>query len=287
MNTREGSRLMKTSRYLVLTVIFIAGLLSFRTALQFAQPMDPANGKGRDSRPGELQYDRKPEPRAAGVPMSVDVQLAPNRINGRIEKMDAILARPTPTQPGRKQANVDKARAEYPSMGSGLQKHSIRSSRLAASHLHLVLRISEAGAAEVVSATEVPGEAVISDAAPGDFVYEIMEAGRSVAIHAFPDPFEIRSFSGPEGTDRQGHHITRAKTATIVVKVPNVKLASPNLNRINIQLYKIRPVVALEKMDATVLGKLKQENQIERRINIDLGKLAPQIRRLGRRLAPQ
>lgn len=285
MNKKEDpSRLAKPRRYLILISTLFVGVLTFQTVLQFAQTTESGDGKGRTSKPGELQYKPKPELQTGDRKMDPDIRSTPIEINGKVEKMEDHLAHPLRVQRGRKQPKIDLTLTTDHPQAKGLQRPIASRAALGKSHLHLVLRITEAGATEVLSAVEIEGDALISDEPTGDFVYEVTEDGKTLAVQAIPDPFELRSFSGPEGTPQEGHYLSRAKTATITVKVPNAKLAAPSLNKFVIQLYKVKPGEPLEKINPAVLYRLKQEKRLELRVNITGSKLAPQILKLGRKL---
>jgi hypothetical protein len=146
--------------------------------------------------------------------------------------------------------------------GGSQQPLSNRAQPSSETHLHLVIQISDGGAAEVLSATELRGEAVIPDAPAGDFVYEVTANQTSLAVSAIADPFELRSFPRP-GT--QGHQVERAKTATISVKVPKMSLNAVVLDQLAVRLYKMRLDAPLERMNLSVFEQLKREYRLELR----------------------
>lgn len=169
--------------------------------------------------------------------------------------------------------------------GSGEQQGRVKQlSEKAGSHLHLVLQLTQDGEIEVIKATEVPGEAPLSDVPTGGFVYEVLDNDEPVAVEAVTDPFELRSFSGPEDSETHGHYIGRAETATIVVKVPKASLDNVKLDKLSIRFYRLKPEVNLEKIDVTELHRLKQEDQLESLMEVTGSKLAPEIKLKGLRL---
>jgi hypothetical protein len=157
----------------------------------------------------------------------------------------------------------------------------------AGSHLHVVLRLTEDGTAEVLTATELPGEAVVSDVPAGDFVYEVASDQQTLAVEAVPDPFELRSFPDPEATSFQGHHRARAKTATLIVKVPKASLASTDLDQLAMRFYKLKPDVQLEQINPAELRKLKESDQLEMQLAVPDHQLGPELRQKGRKVGLQ
>jgi hypothetical protein len=289
MNMKKINLTLKqaVSRLIPITILAV-GLLLLQMASLLAQTTGPGTGQERKSKPKELQKDPKPESQAPTGP-----KMDPNRppeaisIQGKVEKMEEHLARPLEMQApeGIKQMPVDPTRAASPQQGTGEQQHSGAPST--ESHLHLVLRISDTGDTEVITATEVPGEAIIPDEPIGDFIYEVTRNGQPVAVQALSDPFEMRSFPGPADPSRVGHHIERAKTATLVVKVPKTSLASVNLDKLEVRLYKMKADTPIEKINLESVAKLKQNNLLEMRLDIPGSKIAPQILQMGRKMAPQ
>jgi hypothetical protein len=163
------------------------------------------------------------------------------------------------------------------------QQGRVTKPQLTGSHLHVVLRVMQDVAVDVVRATEVPGEAVMSDAPAGDVVYEVTSHRHTLAVEAISDPFETRSFPPPKGSSIQGHHIERAQAATIIIKVPQMSLDNPDLDQLAVRLYRIRPEVPLEKIDLAALEGLKQDLQVESLVGSPCGILGFLIRQKGRK----
>jgi len=258
------------------------GLVSFQTQ-SFGQATAPEAEKGRTSAPGELQRNPKEltmDPVGSG---------AAGPAGAEANEMERQLARPPGVLSLNSQPEVDPGQAANPPQGTGEQKRTTvagRAAPFAEAHLHLVLRIGESGGVEVLSATEVPGAAVVSDVAIGNFVYEVMSDNGTLAVESMQDPFELRSFPGAPGTPRQGHHIERTTTATIVVKVPNVNLASASLDKIRVRLFSIRPGAPIEQINPDVLQRLEREGRLDLRVNFTGTQLAAQVREKGRALVP-
>jgi hypothetical protein len=288
MHTTESkSRFGKVTFNFMLVAFLASGLLSSWMTFMYAQTTGPGNGQGGNSRPGELQRNPKPEPKTVGTPMEA-ARFAEEALSGgkgKIENMEDALKLPPQITVG-EQPTLEAAKGLKPSGGGG-QTDLVAGRQSAESHLHLVLRMTEGGGAEVLHATEVAGEAVISDEPVGTFVYEVTGSGQTLAVQAIPDPFEMRSFSGPSGTPTQGHHIERARTATVVVYVPKTNLVSAVESNLAVRVYKIKPGALIDKINPATLQKLKQENRLEIRIDLPASTLAPEIRQKGRKLGSQ
>lgn len=265
------------------TALAATALLSMQMTFLSAQTTGPGTGQGRNSRAGELQRNPKPETRA-GASMDDNRPPVQFTIAGKVQKMEALLGKPLQTPAGNKQPALN---LRAPLVSQLRQQRATRTAPSQQSYLHLVLKLTEGGGAEVLSAAEVSGEAVISDEPTGDYVYEVTTNNQTLATQAVQDPFEMRSFSGPEGTAQQGHHIERAKTATIVVKVPKMNLESAGLTNLAVRLYRIKPGAPIAKINTASVARLKQENRLETLIDVVKGKLAPQIRQKGTRIVAQ
>lgn len=288
MNTRwRGSRHTGAALRRGVMGLAAAGLLVLHSTVLFSQTEGPG-GQERKSRPGEIQKSRTTEAPSTAPKMSTKVALPPVPISGNIEKMEETLARGAVVPAGEKQEPVDAAMAANPAQGKGEQKRKLQEAGTipeAETHLRLVLQVTEQGTSEVVGATELPGPAPNSETPTGNFVVEVTGSAGTMAVQALPeDPFELRSFPGPEGSPYKGHHFERAKTARIVVDIPKTGLASPNLEAIGIKLYKIKPGAPLEKINPAELQRLGRENRLEMMLAIPGGVLGPQIREKGRKV---
>lgn len=277
----ETRRCRRTRHLLNAPMLVLAcGLVSFQTP-SFGQATTPGAEKGRTSAPGELQRNPKE--------LTMDPVGSRTAVPPEANEMEKELARPPGVRSLNIQPDVDPDQAANPPQGTGEQKRTTVAARAAPSgeaHLHLVLRIGESGGVEVLSATEVPGPAVVSDVAIGNFVYEVTSDKGTLAVESMQDPFELRSFPGAPGTPRQGHHIERTTTATIVVKVPNVNLASATLDKIQVRVFSIRPSAPIEQINPDVLQRLEREGRLDLRINLTGEQLATQVREKGRALVP-
>jgi hypothetical protein len=151
------------------------------------------------------------------------------------------------------------------------------------SHLDLVLRLSEDGRAELVRATELPGSAVLSEVPVGNYVYEVKKDGKTLAIESLGDPFERRSFPLPgEDPHGGGHHLERAPSAQVVVKVPKTALADVDLDRLAIRVARIEGAERLEAVNEAGVAKLKADGVLDERWEMSGGALAGALRSKGR-----
>src|SRR5262245_50874699 len=174
MHTTESkSRFGKVTFDFKLVAILASGLLSFWMTFVYSQTTGPGNGQGGNSRPGELQRNPNPKPEAVGTPMEAarPAGEALSGGKGKMENMEDALKLPPQITVG-EQPTLEAAKGLKPSGGGG-QTDLVAGPQSAESHLHLVLRITEGGGAEVLDATEVAGEVVISDEPTGTFVYEV------------------------------------------------------------------------------------------------------------------
>ncbi len=165
-----------------------------------------------------------------------------------------------------------------PRLASGLESSE--------SYLSIVMRVRSDGTSQVVSATEIPGPAPVSEEPKGDFLYEVQLGGRAVAVEALPDPFEAHAFGGPPGTPEALHHFERQEAATVVIKVPKAGLDS-SLEDLSFQLFKLEGGAPLEKVNPQVLEQLKRSRYLRSLVRSAPQTLAPQIRELGLTLRPE
>jgi hypothetical protein len=275
-----------TSRGLV---YFTVASFLFFAALGVLFSQSPTGGQeqGRLSKPGELQTGQKPEDAALPtLKMEPEKPLRETLVMGKVERMEEHLARGPIVVEGKKQEPVISERAMAPYQGKGQQERkqgaepSLESN---VSHLRLVLRLTDGGPAEVISATEIPGPATLSDIPTGDYLSEVLKGGEPVAVQALPDPFEIHSFNGPPGTPQEKHHFERVKTATVLVDVPEAGIAT-NLEGYAVRFYKIKPGPNLERVNPAAIQKLQQEQRLDLQIEVPGSRLAPEVRLKGKKL---
>lgn len=280
-------RLMSsTSRWLLL-VLVAAVLVPVAIGVLFSQSVERGKRNGRISKPGEIQIGPKTQETSSSAPkMDPQRPLAAVPLMGKIEKMEEHLARGPVVVEGMKQEPVEAGQAMEPYQGKGQQQRKEGAEVRAGanqSHLRLVLRVTEGGTSEVISATEIPGPAALSDLPAGNYLSEVVSGGETVAVQAIPDPFEIHSFNGPPGTPEEKHHFERVKIATVLVDLPGVGLAT-NLEGYAVRFYKLKPGPNLERVNPETFQKLKQENRLEMQIEVPGARLAPEVRARGKKL---
>jgi hypothetical protein len=162
-------------------------------------------------------------------------------------------------------------------------------------YVQLILRVDKSGKANVVSAVEVPGKAIVSQAKSGNWIYEVTnKENKTVLVHSLPDPFESRSFSSPPNAGNregfpEGHHTSDRKEANVVVRLPNTTIDKAIADDYAIKCYAIKPgLQTVHRIDVRSMAVLKDEHRVEVRNEITSNKLAAQLRQLGRKLdAPQ
>lgn len=253
--------------------------------LIFAGPMlaqqDEPRPQGRISKPEELQTGRKRVKPAGTAIMKPRQKPAATPIGKKTVRMEDALKVPVRSVTGKRQMKVETGLAENPQTGAGEQKpRPIAETKPVGSHLELVLKITAAGKAEVVSAKEVPGVLQAGDTVVGQWVYAVFSGNKALAARGIADPFEMRSFAPPEGSplEGQGHHIERAQTALISVAVPGLTLKSPELEGLSLQLYRIKPGAPVFHVDPSIFQKLQKEERLEMQIHVPPATLSQQIR---------
>jgi hypothetical protein len=183
-----------------------------------------------------------------------------------------LMGRENPEKPGKRQG---QASPQQP------RRDKVKVATTAGAHLQVVLQLSESGGAEVVKVSELPGAAVLSDAPIGNYVYEVTKGGKTIAAESSVDPFELRSYP-PPGNPTQGHHVQRARTALLVVKVPATRLADADLDRLSIRFHRIVGKQRLEAMNPGALAQLQQSGILDKRWEMSGSQLASVLQRKGR-----
>jgi hypothetical protein len=270
-------------------VLLTAGALGFvvvQLPTLVAQQSGGPNPAGRQSQGVQNQTGPAAE-QPSGVAMPGEPGKPPPPIKdvligGKVVKMEDVLKTPPPAKAG-EQPTLAAAK-DLKASGGGGQKEPKAVRAAEGKHLHVVLRVTESGTSEVVSALEVPGPAPLTEEPAGTFIYEVSEDSRTVVAQALPDPFEMRSFS--TAGSPPGHHFSRAKDATIVVKVPKTTLDSP-LEKLSVKLLRLKPGEPVERINAETLGKLKQANRLQTIVAVPATKLAPGIRQKALRVPVQ
>ena len=246
-------------------------------------------GQERVSKPGEVQPDPKKSAPSRAPAMNPERKPVPTLMEGKAVRMEEALKVSARVPEGKRQPKLDRATAEEPSKGKGPQEKKKTEAPTAGTHLELLVRLNAAGDAEVVSAKEVPGPAPDSNGFPGQWLYAVLSGDRAVATRGIPDPFEMRSFAPQAGSplEAQGHHVEHAKTALIPVAVPEISLASPQIEKLSLQFYKIRPGPPVFHVDPELFQKLKQEERLELQNRVPAASLSRQIRLKATKSQPQ
>ncbi len=270
----------QTSRSIEFRLVALFALLG---TVAMAQTTGPGTGLERKSKPDELQSKPKAVPRK-GVAMTPG---RPAVTTGLTTKMEEQLDRPVVAAgTGERQPAVNPEQASEPAKGRGEQQAPKQKVTPGLTHLHLVLRISADGKAEVVTATEVAGPASLSDDVIGNTFYALSLGGRTLTVQSIPDPFETRSFA-PKDSPQQGHHFGQAQEALVVVKVPNTSLAATSLQSLTLRIYNLNPGTTIQKINPAVFNQLNREKKLAMRIEVPARTLAPQIKAVGRKLDVQ
>lgn len=252
----------KISRSLFQKAALPVVLAMLGAPVAFAHTPEMPRGQGI-SKEGQPQPSALSAPRAGAMPGAnsqpgaVAAKAQPVLIAGKVQAMEEALKNPGPASgelPPRRQVQAPVARG-------GTQQDPVRQAPASGSHLRVVLRVTSEGGAEVVSATELPGEAKLSEEPKGDLVYEVSDGAQMLATEALPELFEAHSFGGPQD-DAHGHAFQMQKEATIVVTVPQRNLQN-NLERLSVRLYRITSGPATEEINPATLEKLKAERRLQ------------------------
>jgi len=141
--------------------------------------------------------------------------------------------------------------------------------------LNLIIRLRDKGQADVVKAKEVPGKVILRQDRVSDYLYEVTREGKTSAVGFLPeDPFVTRGFAGPE---HQREESTKAAQATIVINVPQTRMAVAESGKLGIRIYKINSGVVVERITPAELEKLLSENEVALKAEItgaELGRAA-------------
>jgi hypothetical protein len=247
----------------------------------FAHTPDLPHGQGI-SKEGQAQPSPLSAPRAGTMPgansqpgAAAAPKAQPALIGGQVRSMEKALENPglvTGELPPRRQVQAPVARG-------GTQQDPVKQAPASGSHLRVVLRVTSEGGAEVVSTTELPGEAKLSEEPKGDLVYEVSDGTQTLATEALPELFEAHSFGGPQD-DARGHAFHKQKEATIVVTVPQRNLQS-NLERLSVRLYRITAGPATEEINPDTLQELKSARRLQTLVETRGDTLGRQMRERG------
>jgi len=129
-------------------------------------------------------------------------------------------------------------------------------------HLRLRVEINTNGGARVVGATVVPGTARFCRSMRGDHLYEVMRGPTTLAVEAFPDPFERRGGFGTK-KNQDGHYIDQVAAANVLIKVPGLGLNVSDLAGLDLRIYRFKPDAPRQPIDAKVVAQLKTQQLLE------------------------
>lgn len=257
-------------------VLFGLGLPAPAAATGGVPPKAPVSAQG--------QPQSGARPQAKSSLPTMDEGAAPALINGQLKRMDPNAKAPASAAGTRQMAPVT-AESRSPRQGQGPQVGRVPESRGADSYLHLALRVTDGSGAEVVNATEHPGTVVLSDTAGGAYIQEVTLGGKTVAVEAIADPFEVRSFprQGADPEHGEGHAFARAKSVVIAVRVPGATLKAAAAQDVGFSLYRAKEQLH-GKLDAGALEQLKREGKVERTLTTTGRALSDDIALKGRRV---
>jgi len=272
------SRKISSSMFKKAALPVVLAMLSSPVALAHTPEMPRGQGISKEGQP---QPSALSAPRAGTMPGANTqpgtgaARAQPVLIGGQVRSMDKALENPGPASgelPPRRQVQAPVARG-------GTQQDPVRQAPASGSHLRVVLRVTADGGSQVVSATELPGEARLSEEPKGDLVYEVSDGAQTLATEALPDVFEAHSFGGPQD-DAHGHAFHPQKEATIVVSVPSRNLQS-NLDRLSVRLYRITSGPATGEINPDTLAQLKAARRLQPVVEARGEALGRQIRERG------
>jgi hypothetical protein len=123
-------------------------------------------------------------------------------------------------------------------------------------YLSLEVKASKSGSFKVMRAAELPGSVRLNSAPTSDYIYEVSNGKQTIAA-AFlrDDPFAVRGFADPSSD--QGENIERQEAATFIINIPAFGLSMLEKNQLGLRLYKVRPGVKVDSMDAGVFLHLR------------------------------
>lgn len=268
---------------LALTLLGASGL---------AHAASSGTGKERRSAAGQVQTGAMRATPPSGARMNPDRPPAAEPVDGTVQDMATALAQQKGegATAGDVQPKVEPGTAAAPPGGTGEQQAAPPAANPQAAaasspkHLRVLLRVTRAGAAEVVASTEVPGEAVPSEAPIGQYLVQIQKGNQTVTVQAVTDPFEMRSYA-PRDQPELGHHVEEAREALISVDLPNTTLASPDLETTAVRVYRIKPGTTVEKIDTATFKRLESAGRLEKTVDTSGTPVGRQMREKGTKLA--
>ncbi len=150
-------------------------------------------------------------------------------------------------------------------------------------HLQLVLQVTNDGNVELISASELAGPALVSDAPKGDHLLEVSRGDQILSVEAIYGLFEARSFGGPPEDDAS-HHVESQASAVVKIKLPGIALESSDLADTVFRLHRILPGTPVSVINSETMSALKGQDRLETIIELPLGVFEDEIRERGERV---
>jgi hypothetical protein len=146
------------------------------------------------------------------------------------------------------------------------------------SYLSLIVKLHDKGPPELVKATEVPGRLIVRKESSSNFIYEITKDGKTFQVGFIPDPFIVRSFADPQSEQRE--NIGKAKSATILLNVPDTDAEAVAKGRIGIKFYKLRDGTPNpETMTIPTFKELRSESRVALQSDLGAEALSGELKR--------
>ncbi len=141
------------------------------------------------------------------------------------------------------------------------------------SHLRLSVRLTEAGGAELVDVAVLEGTVVGSHEPAGDYLYEVMGPQGRLALESLSDPFELRGYPAPVGSNAPpAHAISRMPDAVVVAKVPAELAPGQKLSELSFNFYRVKAGYALPSLDEATVDAFIKEGKVELKAQLPAGK---------------
>lgn len=148
-------------------------------------------------------------------------------------------------------------------------------------YLNLELKISKGGSFAVMRVAELPGNVRLNTVPTSDYIYEVSDGQQTVAA-AFlrDDPFALRGFAGPSSP--QGEKAGQQGTTTIIVNIPDFGLSMLEKCKLGFRLYKLRPGIIADRMDAVAFRRLREGGQLTSVLSIPASKFTEAIKKAAK-----
>lgn len=151
-------------------------------------------------------------------------------------------------------------------------------------YLNLAMKVSEDGATRLVKVQEIAGGQMTTAMSSSDFVYEVTRGNQTVKAGSLAeDPFVMRGFVDPN--HNQGEMRGLSKSATIIIRIPNLSISDAAENDLGLRFYRLRsedrtmPAV----INPQTFLQLKEQNLLDKKFTISPDKLKTAAREIGLR----